>query len=129
MTRQSIDDPEIFRVARKIESSDAQIAYLRQVCGEDQVRIDRLVALLEADGKQSDFLEVPPSGVIFDCAKTHDPSFEQPGAVVGRYKLLQKIGEGGFGIVYMSEQLEPVRRKVALKVSSPMVKPDSGLMA
>ena len=41
---------------------------------------------------------------------------EGPGTTIGRYKLLQKIGEGGFGAVYMAEQEEPVRRKVALKI-------------
>lgn len=41
---------------------------------------------------------------------------EQPGEQIGRYKLLQRIGEGGFGVVYMAEQEKPVRRKVALKV-------------
>ncbi len=41
---------------------------------------------------------------------------EKPGTVIGRYKLLQQIGEGGFGVVYMAEQEQPVRRKVALKI-------------
>src|SRR5262249_48468207 len=44
------------------------------------------------------------------------PAHEQPGTVIGRYKLLQKIGEGGMGVVYMAEQREPVVRKVALKI-------------
>ena len=44
---------------------------------------------------------------------------ERPGMRLGPYKLLEKIGEGGFGVVYMAEQLEPVRRKVALKVIKP----------
>ena len=44
---------------------------------------------------------------------------ERPGATIGRYKLLQEIGEGGFGVVYMAEQREPVRRKVALKIIKP----------
>jgi len=43
-------------------------------------------------------------------------SEEPPGTVIGRYKLLQKIGEGGMGVVYMAEQEEPVRRRVALKI-------------
>ena len=41
---------------------------------------------------------------------------EGPGTIIGRYKLLEKIGEGGFGVVYMAEQEEPVRRRVALKI-------------
>src|SRR5882672_4888386 len=41
---------------------------------------------------------------------------EQPGQIIGRYKLLQQIGEGGFGSVWMAEQKEPVKRRVALKI-------------
>src|SRR5438128_6584897 len=51
-----------------------------------------------------------------DEATVHAPITEGPGTVTGRYKLLQKIGEGGCGVVYMAEQSEPVRRRVALKV-------------
>src|SRR4051812_9682190 len=47
------------------------------------------------------------------------PIAEGPGARIGPYKLLQEIGEGGFGVVYMAEQQEPVRRKVALKIIKP----------
>ena len=47
------------------------------------------------------------------------PLTEGPGTVIGRYKLLQQIGEGGFGVVFMAEQQEPVRRKVALKIIKP----------
>lgn len=47
------------------------------------------------------------------------PVSEGPGHEIGRYKLLQKIGEGGFGVVYMAEQHRPVRRKVALKIIKP----------
>src|SRR5204863_9767192 len=43
-------------------------------------------------------------------------SFEQAGEMIGRYRLLQQIGEGGFGIVWMAEQVEPVTRRVALKI-------------
>jgi serine/threonine protein kinase len=44
---------------------------------------------------------------------------ESTGSLVGRYKLLEEIGEGGFGIVYLAEQTDPVKRKVALKILKP----------
>ena len=44
---------------------------------------------------------------------------EQPGTIIGPYKLLEQIGEGGFGVVFMAEQQQPVRRKVALKIIKP----------
>ena len=47
------------------------------------------------------------------------PRAEGPGTLIGSYKLLERIGEGGFGVVYMAEQLKPVRRKVALKIVKP----------
>src|SRR5262249_30272432 len=49
----------------------------------------------------------------------HEPITEQPGTVIGPYKLLEQIGEGGFGVVFLAEQTEPIRRKVALKVLKP----------
>ncbi len=49
------------------------------------------------------------------------PPAERVGAIIGRYKLLERIGEGGFGVVYMAEQQHPIRRKVALKVIKPGV--------
>ena len=52
-------------------------------------------------------------------ATIDQPITEKPGTVIGRYKLLEQIGEGGFGVVYMAEQEEPVRRKVALKIIKP----------
>ena len=62
-------------------------------------------------------MEQPGLGAAVDVT----PAAERVGAVVGRYKLLERIGEGGFGVVYMAEQQHPVRRKVALKVIKPGV--------
>ncbi len=50
---------------------------------------------------------------------SHAPILEGPGTRIGPYKLLQQIGEGGMGVVYMAEQEQPVRRKVALKIIKP----------
>src|SRR5207245_7577937 len=49
----------------------------------------------------------------------NQPISDGPGTVIGPYKLLEQIGEGGFGVVFMAEQLQPIRRKVALKVLKP----------
>src|SRR5262249_36974005 len=61
------------------------------------------------------FLELPPTGLSKTILVAVPPT-EKPGDRIGRYKLLQQIGEGGCGVVYMAEQEEPVRRRVALKV-------------
>ena len=77
--------------------------------------IARVQALLRAHD-ESGFLE-PPQG---DAGLTIDqPIAERPGSEIGRYKLLEQIGEGGMGVVYMAEQQRPVRRKVALKIIKP----------
>src|SRR6202050_5245546 len=90
-------------------------AYVDQACGGDPGLRQRVLALLEAHagaGGES-FLTLPPRRAPSDVAD------EGPGTRVGPYKLLQQIGEGGMGVVYMAEQLEPVRRKVALKIIKP----------
>ena len=77
----------------------------------------RAEALLQAHEQSQGF----PKSVSPEPAPTADqpPVSEGPGHEIGRYKLLQKIGEGGFGVVYMAEQQRPVRRKVAIKIIKP----------
>ena len=72
-------------------------------------------ALLRANEGASGFLSHPAPGLTVD----QPPVAEQPGTVIGPYKLLQQIGEGGMGVVFMAEQTEPVKRKVALKIIKP----------
>ena len=75
----------------------------------------RVEALFAADEQNSDFMEGDPGG---DLLKDGGAGLgaESPGEEIGNYKLLQQIGEGGFGVVYMAEQLRPVKRRVALKI-------------
>jgi tetratricopeptide (TPR) repeat protein len=77
----------------------------------------RVEGLLQAHDNPDSFLEPPGAGL----APTADepPLHEGPGMVIGPYKLLEQIGEGGFGVVFMAEQQQPIRRQVALKVLKP----------
>jgi len=97
---------------------DERSAFLDRVCGEDAA-LRRAVLELLAKHDEGRTLNSPtPPSVVRDLAAPGVPArrLEGEGSLVGRYKLLQEIGEGGFGVVYMAEQREPVIRKVALKL-------------
>ena len=84
-------------------------AFLAGACGGDSGLREKVETLLRAAEEADGFME----GVT---TLEETPLSEGPGTVIGRYKLLQKVGEGGMGVVYMAEQTEPVTRKVALKI-------------
>jgi len=108
----------VFAEALRCAAPGARAAYLERACGPDGTLRQRVEALLRAAERAGDFLENPPAGLAHGHhASLFDGGFsEKPGDRIGRYKLLQQIGEGGCGVVYMAEQEEPVRRRVALKV-------------
>ncbi|MHB8862899.1 MAG: serine/threonine protein kinase, partial [Pirellulaceae bacterium] len=107
----------VFRVAFGIESPELREEYLRQVGLGDPGLYDRVKALLEASCEDSHFLESPATavGVTIDF----EPLVECPGTQIGPYKLVEQIGEGGMGVVYLASQREPIRRRVALKIIKP----------
>jgi serine/threonine protein kinase len=117
MVAMNLDEQAIFEVARKIDSREAREAYLQQICGNDAALEQRVRALLKAYDESASFLESPaatPAGTIDIPTAT-----ECPGTVIGPYKLLQQIGEGGMGLVFVADQQEPIKRRVALKVIKP----------
>ncbi len=118
MVGKILDDQAIFEVARKIDSHEARQAYLLQICGEDLAMAQRIETLLHAHDKSASYLECPPPGLSVSPTISKTP-LEKSGTQIGPYKLLQQIGEGGMGIVWMAEQTQPVQRKVAIKVIKP----------
>lgn len=92
-------------------SGDARLVYLETACGGDSELRREVESLLEAEGQAGTFLFPQPreSGLAVPLA-------EKAGDHIGRYKLIEKIGEGGFGVVWKAEQEEPVHRRVALKI-------------
>ena len=117
-----MNDPpkrDVMLFAEALQLSPAErCAYLERACGADAELRQRVERLLKAHDQAGDFLEHPPAEAVVE---THPKASvgEKPGDRIGRYKLLQQIGEGGCGVVYMAEQHEPVRRCVALKVIKP----------
>src|SRR3972149_3584994 len=117
MPELQIDEKAIFNVARQITSSTARAEYLQQVTGNNAQLRDRVAAMLDGYEKRQSLLESPASGI---AATIDFPSIsERPGSQIGPYKLIEEIGEGGMGVVFMALQKEPVRSKVALKIIKP----------
>lgn len=118
-------EEELFDSARKLPDPAARRAFLERACDGDPALRARIEALLEAEAAAEVFFadgsDLVRSALIIpsttgDGGNAHPPGEEPIGTRIGRYKLLEKIGEGGCGVVYRAEQEEPVRRCVALKI-------------
>src|SRR5690349_20929348 len=117
MTAQNPNTESIFWAALAVESIDDRAKYLEQVCGADQLLRGRVEELLAAHPKVARFLEPRTSDV--GTAIAEPAVSEAPSAIIGPYKLLQELGAGGMGTVYMAEQSVPVQRTVALTIINP----------
>jgi serine/threonine protein kinase len=124
---------EIFSQAMQIQNQADRAAYLEKACAGDSQLRGRVESLLAAHQEAASFLDNPAKEISAETTSpdeglkpietlpptTYRPITEGPGTVIGHYKLLQSIGEGGMGVVYMAEQEKPVRRRVALKIIKP----------
>jgi eukaryotic-like serine/threonine-protein kinase len=106
----------IFKAVVKL-APDQRAAFLDKACDSNQELRREVESLLRAHDTSGNFLREnssPPQQTA-----DYDSISERPGTVIGPYKLMEQIGEGGFGLVFVAEQQEPVRRKVALKIIKP----------
>ncbi|MHC5024799.1 MAG: serine/threonine-protein kinase, partial [Planctomycetota bacterium] len=103
-------------------TGEAREAALAEACGDDAALRAEIETLLRAEAQAGGFMGDPTKAAAGaqDAVETiAGAPRERVGQMVGRYKLLELIGEGGFGVVYLAEQEKPVRRKVALKIIKP----------
>ena len=105
---------ELFLKARELADPAARAAFLDRECVNDPALRAEVDGLLEVDGRAGGFLERPIGDP--DATASYTPATDRPGDSIGPYKLLQLIGEGGMGAVFLAEQTHPVQRRVALKV-------------
>jgi len=106
----------IFLEAVERHALDEWPAFVAQACGGNEPLRREVLRLLEAHAQIDGFMARPAAAA---APPPELPPNERVGGQIGRYKLLEQIGEGGMGIVYAAEQTEPVRRKVALKIIKP----------
>jgi serine/threonine-protein kinase len=111
-----VDEEAIFAAALECATPEARRALVKQACAGDANLEAQIKGLLQAHDH--------PDAVLQPLGASFPPTIEalvpeRPGTVIGPYKLLEQIGEGGMGLVFMAEQTRPVRRRVALKVLQP----------
>ena len=114
MTASRPDNEAIFHAARDIPDPDRRREYVREACGGDEARIVHLEALLAAVDRTDSLLDRPAADMT--DATSDQPTTESSGRAIGPYKLIEPIGEGGMGSVWMAQQTDPVRRLVAVKL-------------
>src|SRR5271168_3739756 len=115
MSDAKTDAKAIFLEALEYKGADEVRRFLEEACGTDPALRARVEELLRAHQDAGAFL----GGAEQQEATRDQPIAERPGTIFGPYKLLEQIGEGGFGLVFMAEQQQPVRRIVALKILKP----------
>ena len=110
-----MDEAEIFWRTIEQHHPDSWDSFVKHACDGDAALQARISELLAAHQQQHPLFD---DGSLLSAVGA-ESILERPGQRIGRYKLLEEIGEGGFGIIFLAEQIEPIRREVALKVLKP----------
>jgi serine/threonine protein kinase len=117
---QAMDEEAIFSMALEMEAANQRAAYLDRACAGNAGLRRKVEELLGAHGRAGQFLDHAAAAWNAHLPTSDEPSrTEGPGTVIGPYRLLEQIGEGGMGLVFMADQAQPVKRRVALKVLKP----------
>src|ERR1700756_182386 len=111
-------EQSIFLTALELATPAEREAYLRGACGSNEVLRAAVAGLLAAHERAGNILDAPPVAAGGTVAQDNPGagSLEQPGTAIGPYKLIEQIGEGGMGTVWMAQQTEPIKRLVAVKL-------------
>jgi serine/threonine protein kinase len=117
------NEAAIFQAASAMPAGEGRDAYLSEACQCDPALLGRVVELLRLFDSGQASLGSPWPMVETNILRSNEMGHRgvdlSPGSQIGPYKLLEQLGEGGMGIVYMAEQTRPVRRRVALKIIKP----------
>src|SRR5271154_5419215 len=114
MPAKHLDEEALFHAARRIKDAAARALFVNQACDDDAKLAERVRTLLEMYDQEGESFAPPPIPT-----GSYEPVTERAGSCIGPYRLMEQIGEGGFGLVFVAEQQQPVRRKDAVKIIKP----------